>query len=1026
MSKNTILFVIMLFVLFFAAKTFSAPYAQNGNLYVYQYQASPPSWYVSSASQGTLYTYAYPSSPSATVRLYTTRYSFATVNYWLNLLNGQIYSGASYDGDNYEYRLTASGTTSASYTWSATVDGFYVRVNGTGTVSFYIRFAVTDNNVMLQNITLIVYANGTQVGRFTVGLPSNSYSSSLDTGWGTASFSTVQGVYKISFYLYVRSGVTNDNVNCVVEADAISVSGTYLVSYSDVSATLSYSSSTASGLQTRVVYTASFQGANYSKLVGLSPSPASYTYTSSTGTLTVLTVTAYYNAQTQSLASGTVPLPKPSGYSVLQYIARAPQGYYIVTNSSTPEYLDEAYAPGTATALQVTLVQPSWKTVYTLAQKYIFSVLNSSTTSIGSVLLPAGKYLVFTSKADAVDNCYLKLNSSLLYSASFLNNTSLAPPQSGTSPITFTVQDYGAGYQVLEVADLQGRIVESSLIGSTGQVAMNLTPYASYMITVCKSGVCKSVGLVTISSSNIQLSVIPSTPTVTQPSLASASYDYTNKALRVNVSCTAPPCTVNIYKSVIWYNYWQMRLPVSLSQGWNLVFLKKSSTVSASGMWAYINNTDWSEIRFGDSSGLPNNFLNYSIIWSNTTHAQVLVYAPSSGTYYLYWQPQIQVPYANVTNPLIQCVNGRCGLSFDGVNDYVEVPHSPSYTATRHTVMVTFMPVSSNYFYFSKGGWGYYRLLMYRGSYLGLRLTRRDTTNFIFPDAMEPKPNAWTTIAYWLDEQNASVKGAFKDGAFYTPSYTINPSYPLCFECSYPLRIMGDPGYIFYPGYVTQLLIYTRILNNSEIQWNYNNPDNPVQSGLGLWFKADPRYLYDVNWDGYADWIDLSGNGNNGVLYNFHSRGSFTNAPQRQPYNMLVISQTCNTQLCSYTVNSGDPYFTVIVSDSSGKLSQANTGLSVPLWQSPLGSVVSTIGQTLNLDAWGVNINDFVIFLVGLAIIYGAFTYRNWELGIIVFGVWLTVGTLLLGGSGRLMVPGLSLALVGAAISYMLKREQAP
>jgi len=100
--------------------------------------------------------------------------------------------------------------------------------------------------------------------------------------------------------------------------------------------------------------------------------------------------------------------------------------------------------------------------------------------------------------------------------------------------------------------------------------------------------------------------------------------------------------------------------------------------------------------------------------------------------------------------------------------------------------------------------------------------------------------------------------------------------------------------------------------------------------------------------------------------------------------------------------------------------------MSVPLWQSPLGSVVTTIGKTLNLDAWGVNINDLFIFLIGLAILYSAFTYRNWELGLIVFGVWLSIGTLLLGGSGRLMVPGLSLALFGAAISYMLKREQAP
>jgi membrane-bound ClpP family serine protease len=96
------------------------------------------------------------------------------------------------------------------------------------------------------------------------------------------------------------------------------------------------------------------------------------------------------------------------------------------------------------------------------------------------------------------------------------------------------------------------------------------------------------------------------------------------------------------------------------------------------------------------------------------------------------------------------------------------------------------------------------------------------------------------------------------------------------------------------------------------------------------------------------------------------------------------------------------------------------------LWQSPLGSVVSTIGKTVNLDAFGVNVNDLVILLIGLAVIYLGFTFRNWELALIVYGVWLTIGTLLLGGSGRLVLPGLSLALVGAALSYMLSRESQP
>ncbi|MCI4408963.1 MAG: hypothetical protein JHC26_07705, partial [Thermofilum sp.] len=579
------------------------------------------------------------------------------------------------------------------------------------------------------------------------------------------------------------------------------------------------------------------------------------------------------------------------------------------------------------------------------------------------------------------------------------------------------------------------RVAGCGAIGATGQVAMNLTPYASYMITVCKTGLCKSIGLITISSSNIQLSVMPTVPSVSQPSLASATYDYTNKALRVNVSCASPPCTVRIFKSVTWYNSWQMRIPVSLSQGWNLVFLKKSNTVSASGMWAYINNTDWSEIRFGDSSGLPKNFLNYSIIWSNTTHAQVLVYAPQAGTYYLYWQPLEQVPYANVTNPFVQCISGRCGVYFDGVSRYGVAPLPSQLTGNP-----TFSLSLWSYQYLPPSGrswelwFGYpsplqaFHILLTSSSYhatgfWGATGLSTGVSYVIAPQNWENYVARYNSTNMYLEAYRNNVLAGSITFQITNTQYGTQPNIPSSGSAFY---LAKKYDYYFFQGYISSVIVYNRYVSTSEISQLYQNPDSPPTSGIILWFKADPHYVYDRDWNGYVDWIDLSGNNNHATLYNFHSQGSFINAPQRQPYNILIITQTCNTQLCSYTVNSGDPYFTVIVSDSSGKMSQSNTGLSVPLWQSPLGSVVTTIGKTLNLDAWGVNINDLFIFLIGLAILYSAFTYRNWELGLIVFGVWLSIGTLLLGGSGRLMIPGLSLALFGAAISYMLKREQAP
>jgi hypothetical protein len=65
-----------------------------------------------------------------------------------------------------------------------------------------------------------------------------------------------------------------------------------------------------------------------------------------------------------------------------------------------------------------------------------------------------------------------------------------------------------------------------------------------------------------------------------------------------------------------------------------------------------------------------------------------------------------------------------------------------------------------------------------------------------------------------------------------------------------------------------QLLIYTRYLSDSEIAWNFNYPENPVRNGLYVWLQADPQYVKDIDGDGVLEWVDLSGFGNHGKIYN--------------------------------------------------------------------------------------------------------------------------------------------------------------
>jgi len=74
-------------------------------------------------------------------------------------------------------------------------------------------------------------------------------------------------------------------------------------------------------------------------------------------------------------------------------------------------------------------------------------------------------------------------------------------------------------------------------------------------------------------------------------------------------------------------------------------------------------------------------------------------------------------------------------------------------------------------------------------------------------------------------------------------------------------------GLYYFHGYISQVLIYSRALSDSEIQWNYQYPDNPVRNGLYVWLQAHPDNVKDIDGDGVLEWVDLSGYGNHGKIY---------------------------------------------------------------------------------------------------------------------------------------------------------------
>jgi len=1117
---------LALLVLALAATAGAAPVAQSGGLLVQQ--AERPSWYVDAAERGTLHVAAYPSSISALLWYYTNRYSFATDNIWFTALLGSRVSGqyCSQDGDSYSWLFSASHG-AGNYVR----DMFWIYVSSPGTLSFYVFIfsgsisCSTGSSAAYYGFRHVsVFLNNTQVFYYDTG------SAMYSTGWQLVQASVQPGAYKLSISYTVTSSVT---INIFLD----NFSGP-LRSASTHSVSLTISYATVDSTYARVTGTATVSppsGAQSWSLAGVSPTPASYTASTSGSSLTI---TAWYR-QTQPLQSGVVQLPKPSGYTVLAYLARAPQGLVIVTNSTYPDYLDEAYAPGSAVALQVSFARPSWSAVLTLAGRYTLNVLNATATSIGSATLPPGRYMIHAVRADPADRCFLKLNTTLLYSAALLNNTVLAPPAEAM-PIAFAVQDFGAGYNVLQALDLQGRIAASVTIGATRQAVANLTPYAAYVIQVCKPGVCKAVGLVPVSSQSIPLTVMPSLPEVQPPSWASATYDYSLGALRLNVSCAAPPCQVTISKYVLWYNHWRSRVRVSLQQGWNLVFLRKASAPSASGMWAYVDAADWSEIRFGDEGA---NFLPHSIIWSNETHAQVLVYAPEANVYYLYWQPAVPVPDESVSHPFFACVNSVCGLRFNGIDQYArswsarnwfpggagtiaadilffsnDTVSYRTFSASSFTVLsgqlvydsslgtnVLYVPAGAPRYAaevdLGKPGGGAFSLAVWaRGSASASGAVRVEvyedgallgsfTTDVLSVYAWRGAPTSWMAregrrytarifvsgtvdVYIWYVEFMVRRGGVGVLENFYLApekgwsrffakrpdggweDFQFAYTFPRGERAGYAgvvnstgryyyvngqlvsSRAVGGlysaTGY-FYVGYaasfyyfyglVLRVLAYSRSLTAAEAS-SVTSGGAPPAGGLVLWLEAKPEYVYDANWDGRVDWLDLSGSGNHVSLYNFHGTGSFAGPVERQHQRALLIQTTCAMPLCSYIIYQDDPVFEVRVVDGAGRTATAYTGASLPLWRSPLGALAEELGRRMNLDAWGVNVNDFLIVLLGLGIVYAAFTYRSWELAVLALGAWLSIGTFLLGGSGRLLYPGVSLLAFGAALHYILRREK--
>jgi hypothetical protein len=232
----------------------------------------------------------------------------------------------------------------------------------------------------------------------------------------------------------------------------------------------------------------------------------------------------------------------------------------------------------------------------------------------------------------------------------------------------------------------------------------------------------------------------------------------------------------------------------------------------------------------------------------------------------------------------------RYAMFFNGVNAYVVIPLTvygwPGITIQEW--LYPFHPKANNaWSKFSMIGdtWTDYPSVGYatdnRYDYtslvLGFNTRRSDGSKYPYEFSIYRYRNTWVNTAWRFSLADKTFIGYINGNKVYTatiPSteYTIlewNPdtaTYPWMYKrFVLGANVIGTENMKMMQY---QLLIYTHDLTDKEIAWNASYPENPVRSGLYVWLKADPQYVKDIDGDGVLEWIDLSGFGNHGKIYN--------------------------------------------------------------------------------------------------------------------------------------------------------------
>ena len=199
----------------------------------------------------------------------------------------------------------------------------------------------------------------------------------------------------------------------------------------------------------------------------------------------------------------------------------------------------------------------------------------------------------------------------------------------------------------------------------------------------------------------------------------------------------------------------------------------------------------------------------------------------------------------------------RYALSFDGVDDYVEIPYNASLDITKEitiSAMVRPRSVANNPDIFSYNDWNRTRIRIRVDNQLQFFVVDSAGTMRSFLGGNVPLDSySWVTgIANTTTKRGLLIVNG---------SVVVNVAIDITDLGTWSdARVIGcySPNFGHFEGSIALLLVYDRALSPEEDRRNMMEYHNPIRSGLKLWIPFEEGTGLVTH--------DKSGNGNHGTL----------------------------------------------------------------------------------------------------------------------------------------------------------------